>query len=77
MTDLYTECDGHLLRAPNDLVFDADGGFWFTDHGIRDRAARTSDLTSIHYATTEADIDLLVRRVRETGARLAARRSDS
>ena len=35
VTDLYTECDGHPLRAPNDLVFDAHGGFWFTDHGIR------------------------------------------
>ncbi|MEI6401525.1 MAG: SMP-30/gluconolactonase/LRE family protein, partial [Actinomycetota bacterium] len=41
------------LRAPNDLVFDAHGGFWFTDHGIRDSEARTSDLTSIYY--TKAD----------------------
>ena len=38
VTDLYTECDGRPLRAPNDLVFDAHGGFWFTDHGIRDGA---------------------------------------
>ena len=30
---LYRECDGEPLRAPNDLVFDADGGMWFTDHG--------------------------------------------
>ncbi|WP_311051896.1 SMP-30/gluconolactonase/LRE family protein, partial [Rhodococcus qingshengii] len=29
---LYSECDGHPLRGPNDLVFDAEGGFWFTDH---------------------------------------------
>ena len=36
VTDLYPECDGHPLRSPNDLVFDAFGGFWFTDHGIRD-----------------------------------------
>jgi gluconolactonase len=50
VTDLYTECDGRPLRAPNDLVFDAHGGFWFTDHGIRDSEARTSDLTSIYYA---------------------------
>ncbi len=50
LTDLYTECDGRPLRAPNDLVFDATGGFWFTDHGIRDNAARTSDLTGIYYA---------------------------
>ena len=46
VTDLYTECDGRPLRAPNDLVMDGHGGFWFTDHGIRDtHGARTSDLT--------------------------------
>jgi gluconolactonase len=51
VTDLYTECDGRPLRAPNDLVMDGHGGFWFTDHGITDAfGARTSDLTSIHYA---------------------------
>lgn len=33
---LYTECDGRPLVAPNDLVFDEHGGFWFTDHGVRD-----------------------------------------
>ena len=27
VTDLYTECDGHPLRGPNDLVIDGDGGF--------------------------------------------------
>jgi gluconolactonase len=53
VTDLYTECDGRPLRAPNDLVFDAHGGFWFTDHGIRDGVARTSDLTGIYYATAD------------------------
>ncbi len=42
VTDLYTECDGRPLRAPNDLVMDGHGGFWFTDHGIRDHNARTS-----------------------------------
>ena len=30
---LYVECEGLPLRGPNDLVFDAHGGFWFTDHG--------------------------------------------
>lgn len=30
---LYTECDGRPLRGPNDLVFDRDGGMWFTDPG--------------------------------------------
>ena len=50
VTDLYTECDGWPLRAPNDLVMDGHGGFWFTDHGIRDTRARTADLTGIYYA---------------------------
>src|SRR5205814_1490467 len=30
---LYESCDGERLQAPNDLVFDETGGFWFTDHG--------------------------------------------
>jgi gluconolactonase len=35
---LYDRCGAHPLRGPNDLVFDRDGGFWFTDHGkMRER----------------------------------------
>jgi gluconolactonase len=30
---LYEACDGHPLSSPNDLVFDAFGGFWFSDLG--------------------------------------------
>ena len=30
---LYRDCDGDALLGPNDIVFDRDGGFWFTDHG--------------------------------------------
>ena len=48
VTTLYEECDGHPLRAPNDIVFDSAGGFWFTDHGVRH--GRTSDRTGIYYA---------------------------
>lgn len=41
---LYTECNGNPLKGPNDIVFDRQGGFWFTDHGkahgrLRDRGA--------------------------------------
>ena len=32
---LYTHCDGIRLHGPNDIVFDADGGFWFSDFGKR------------------------------------------
>ncbi len=30
---LYTECGGHRLCGPNDIVFDRQGGFYFTDLG--------------------------------------------
>jgi len=30
---VYEACDGRRLIGPNDLVFDKQGGFWFTDHG--------------------------------------------
>src|ERR1700686_1582173 len=33
VTTLYTECDDRALRGPNDLVFDRDGGMWFSDPG--------------------------------------------
>jgi gluconolactonase len=45
---VYTECDGHPLRAPNDLVMDGTGGFWFTDHGLR--LERSSDRTGVYWA---------------------------
>lgn len=48
---IYTESSGLPLRAPNDLVFDVDGGIWFTDHGVRQE--RTSDRTGLHYARTD------------------------
>jgi gluconolactonase len=51
VTTLYTESSGRRLRAPNDLVFDAHGGFWFTDHGVR--LERSSDRTGLHYATAD------------------------
>ncbi|UDY36824.1 SMP-30/gluconolactonase/LRE family protein [Dermatobacter hominis] len=51
VTTVYTECDGRPLRAPNDLVFDAHGGFWFTDHGVR--LERSSDRTGVFYATAD------------------------
>ena len=45
---LYTECDGNPLMGPNDIVFDAHGGMWFTDHGkIR---PRERDHGGVYYA---------------------------
>src|SRR6266566_4226178 len=49
--DLYTACDGRALRGPNDIVFDASGGFWFTDHGkMRER---DRDRTGVFYARAD------------------------
>jgi gluconolactonase len=45
---LYTECDGYKLNGPNDIVFDADGGMWFTDLGKTYDTYR--DLGVIYYA---------------------------
>lgn len=47
-TTLYIECDGHKLSAPNDLVFDKQGGFYFTDLGKR--YARHRDHGGVYYA---------------------------
>ena len=38
-TVLQRECDGRVLRGPNDLVVDEVGGVWFTDHGKGRRAS--------------------------------------
>jgi len=51
--DLYTECDGWPLRAPNDIVFDEHGGFYFTDHGYAELEARTAHQTGIYYALAD------------------------
>ena len=48
VTVLYTECDGNPLIGPNDIVFDAHGGMWFTDHGRR--AGRVQHIGGIYYA---------------------------
>lgn len=48
---LYTEVDGHPLRGPNDLVFDGQGGFWFTDLGKG--RPRDMDRGGLYYARTD------------------------
>jgi gluconolactonase len=51
---LYTECNGHRLRGPNDIIFDATGGFWFTDFGKVQERQR--DRTAIYYAKTDGSL---------------------
>jgi gluconolactonase len=49
---LYDACDGHPLKGPNDIVFDASGGFYFTDLGKT--RARESDRGALYYARADA-----------------------
>lgn len=49
--DLYTGCDGYGLRGPNDIVFDGEGGFYFTDLGKT--RARDVDKGGVYYATAD------------------------
>ncbi len=51
VTTLYRECDGRPLRGPNDLVFDADGNFYFTDLGKT--RARDHDRGGVFFATSD------------------------
>jgi gluconolactonase len=48
VTTLYTHCGEHRLSSPNDLVFDAQGGFYFTDFGKKH--ARARDSGGVYYA---------------------------
>jgi gluconolactonase len=51
---LYKSGDfGCVLRGPNDIVFDAHGGFWFTDHGKQDFSSRCHDIVGIFYAKAD------------------------
>jgi gluconolactonase len=51
---LYESGDfGCVLRGPNDIVFDDQGGFWFTDHGKVDYAKRAHDIVGIFYAKAD------------------------
>jgi gluconolactonase len=45
---LYAKVGEHKLSAPNDLVFDRQGGFWFTDFGRA--SGRERHLSGIYYA---------------------------
>lgn len=51
---LYTQCNGAPLLGPNDIVFDRDGGFWFTDFGKKhdDRIM----VGAVYYARTDGSL---------------------
>ncbi len=50
---LYTHCDGSPLIGPNDIVFDREGGMWFTDHGKGE--GRLRHRGGLFYATIDGN----------------------
>ena len=58
---LYSECGGKKLLAPNDLVFDTAGGFWFTDHASNNAERRLHG--GLYYA--KADGSKITKVLRE------------
>ncbi len=48
---LYDSCNGHKLRGPNDVVFDAHGGCYFSDLGKS--RARDRDHGGLYYALAD------------------------
>lgn len=51
---VYTHCGDNPLVAPNDLVFDDQGGFFFTDSGHP--KGRLADLGGIYYARADGSM---------------------
>lgn len=51
VTTLYTHCDGVAINGPNDIVFDANGDMWFTDHGKT--YGRQMDLGVVYHAAAD------------------------
>jgi len=51
VTTLYTQCGGHHLCGPNDIVFDDQGGFYFTDLGKS--RPRDLDHGGVYYARAD------------------------
>jgi gluconolactonase len=48
---VYDACEGKRLVGPNDLVFDKQGGVWFSDHGCSTPDGRK--FGGIYYAKTD------------------------
>ena len=61
VTTVYDGCDGRAsVRGPNDIVFDASGGFWFTDLGKSD--GDSMHMGHLLYAKPDGS---MIKRVRE------------
>lgn len=51
---VYDSVDGHKLSGPNDIVFDKQGGFWFTDLGKN--WERSTDRGGLYYAKPDGSL---------------------
>ena len=51
VTTLYTHCEGNPIMGPNDIVFDANGDMWFTDHGKT--YGRVMDSGAVYHAAAD------------------------
>lgn len=51
---LYTHCDGESLKGPNDIIFDGQGGFWFSDLGKQ--YGRLMDRGAVFYARADGSL---------------------
>jgi gluconolactonase len=51
---VFKECEGESLKGPNDIVFDRQGGFYFTDLGKR--RGRQIDRGAIFYAKVDGSM---------------------
>ena len=52
---LFDRCGDVPLAAPNDIVFDRHGGFYFTDHGHRQ--GRKLDFGAVYYAKADGSLN--------------------
>ncbi|MDP3495383.1 MAG: SMP-30/gluconolactonase/LRE family protein [Hyphomonadaceae bacterium] len=68
---LYEEVDGRPLAGPNDLVFDRDGGMWFSDMGRH--VGSSMENGGIYYAKADGSfVTRVVDGVRANGMGLSA-----
>jgi len=59
VSTVYDSCDGKPLNAPNDIVFDSAGGFWFTCFGFSDGENRR--LGGLYYGRADGSHIVRVR----------------
>ena len=68
---LYDRCGEHMLRGPNDIVFDSHGGFYFTDLGKS--RPRDRDWGGVYYAKADGSsiVELAYRLLTPNGIGLS------